>query len=109
MRSVTGTISPHANGGSCTEWPDTLSKAVAGIKNVDTIIGGHQPRATWKDLEEYQRFTKDLIAMVKEQMDKGKTADAAVAEINYSAKYPKYKTNWLKQAVAALYEELKKN
>ena len=39
----------RSNGGSGVEWPRTLAKLLGGVKNVDTVIGGHQPVATWKD------------------------------------------------------------
>ena len=49
------------NGGSAVEYGKTLAKAAAGIKNVDTIIGGHTEHPmTFADLKEYadvqQRF-----------------------------------------------------
>ena len=46
------------NGGSLVEQPKTLAKAVAGVKNVDTIINGHIPVGTWNDLKEYAEFTR---------------------------------------------------
>jgi len=48
------------NGGSCVDFPRTLQKAIAGIQNVDTVIPGHSPMQTPKDLQEYQRFTADI-------------------------------------------------
>jgi glyoxylase-like metal-dependent hydrolase (beta-lactamase superfamily II) len=37
-----------ANGGSVIDQPKTLAKAVATVKNVDTIINGHIPVSTWR-------------------------------------------------------------
>jgi cyclase len=48
------------NGGSGLAYPDTLTKAAAGLKNIDTIIPGHGPLMTMKDLEEYARFCRDF-------------------------------------------------
>src|SRR5262249_2226390 len=65
----------RANGGSCVEFPKTLAKAVAAIKDVDTVIPGHSPVTTPKDFEEYQRFNADLVASVQGAMKAGKSVD----------------------------------
>jgi len=52
----------RSNGGSCVSLPKTLSRAIANIKNVDTVIPGHSPMMAPKDLQEFQRFTADLLA-----------------------------------------------
>jgi glyoxylase-like metal-dependent hydrolase (beta-lactamase superfamily II) len=44
------------NGGSGIEYPKTIGKAIAAIKDVDTVIPGHSPVTTPKDLQEYQRY-----------------------------------------------------
>jgi glyoxylase-like metal-dependent hydrolase (beta-lactamase superfamily II) len=96
------------NGGSCLALPGTLSKALATIKNVDSVIGGHQPVQTWKDLQEYQRYNQDLVAAAREAMKSGKSADEAATAIDLTAKYPGYKSERVKAAVTVIYEELKK-
>src|SRR5206468_8474792 len=48
------------NGGSGLEYPDTLAKALAAVKNVDTIVPGHGAPLTIRDLQEYERFTRDF-------------------------------------------------
>src|SRR5207247_35936 len=48
------------NGGSGLLIGDTLAKAAAGIKNVDSIITGHSTVMTWSDLREYAQFNKDI-------------------------------------------------
>ena len=50
------------NGGSVVEQPKTLAKAIATVKNVDTIINGHIPVSTWDDLKEYADFTKEFAS-----------------------------------------------
>ena len=97
-----------SNGGSAVEFPKTLSKVLAGIKGVDTVIPGHNPVTTIKDLEEYQRFNADLLAATQAAMKAGKSADDAVASINLTDKYKGYKSERLKPAVQAIYNELKK-
>jgi cyclase len=96
----------RGNGGSGVAFPATLAKAVAGIKNVDTVIGGHQPPATWKDFEEYQRFNQDVLNAAREAMKAGKSVDAAAASIKVAEKYTGYETQRFKAALAAIYGEL---
>ena len=95
------------NGGSCVEMPRTLQKAIAGIKDVDTIIPGHSPMQTPKDLQEYQRFTADLLSHSVDEMKSGKTVEDAAASFKVD-KYPGYKNERVKVAVQAVYDELKK-
>jgi cyclase len=51
-------------GGSGLAYPDTLAKAAAAIKNIDTIIPSHGPLLTMKDLDEHIQFTRDFRAAV---------------------------------------------
>jgi glyoxylase-like metal-dependent hydrolase (beta-lactamase superfamily II) len=48
------------NGGSGLAFPDTLARAAAAAKNVDTIIPGHGPLMTMKEIEEYAQFNRDF-------------------------------------------------
>jgi cyclase len=98
----------RTNGGSGVEWPKTLAKVIGGVKNVDTVIGGHQPVAAWKDLQAYQRYTTDLLAAVGNAMKAGKSVDDATASINLATKYPGFESTRLKAAVQAIYDELGK-
>lgn len=96
----------RGNGGSGVALPATLAKAVAGIKNVDTVIGGHLPPTTWRDFEEYQRFNQDVLNAAREAMKAGKNVDDAVASINFADKYKGYEARRLKAALTAIYDEL---
>ena len=78
------------NGGSVVEQPKTLAKAIATVKNVDTIINGHIPVSTWADLKEYAAFTKDFVAFAEREMKAGKTVDQAAAEYTVAPKYKGY-------------------
>jgi glyoxylase-like metal-dependent hydrolase (beta-lactamase superfamily II) len=95
------------NGGSCVEMPRTLQKVIAGIKDVDTVIPGHSPMQTPKDLQEYQKFTADLLSHSIDEMKSGKTVEDAAASFKVD-KYPGYKNERVKGAVQAVYDELKK-
>jgi cyclase len=96
-----------ANGGSGVEMPKTLDRLIKGVKNVDTIIGGHLPNQQWKDLEEYQRFNAELLASVQAAKKAGKTLDEAAASIDLTKKYAGYESTRTKAAIEALYKELK--
>ena len=96
----------RANGGSGVQYPQTLAKAVAAIKNVDTVVPGHSPLMKWSDLQEYQRYTADLLSAAEAAHKAGKSADAAAASIKLEDKYKGYKSERVKQAVADIYDEL---
>jgi len=97
----------RANGGSGVAYPQTLSKAIATIKNVDTVVPGHSPLAKWADLQEYQRYTADLLNEVQTARRAGKNADTAAASIKLADKYKGYTSEGVKLAVEAIYDELK--
>ncbi len=96
----------RSNGGSGREWPRTLSKVLANVKDVDTVIGGHQPVAQWKDLQTFQQFTADLWTQTEAAHKAGKSVDDAAAATGWMSKYPGYETTRMKAAVQAIYDEL---
>ena len=98
----------RSNGGSGVEHPKTMAKLLAAVKDVDTVIPGHSPLMTLKDVQEYQRFTAELLTVTQAAMKAGKSADDAAAGIDLTMKYPGYKNERTKAAVAAIYDELKK-
>jgi len=102
-----GPLCDRNNGGSCVDFPRTLQRAIADIKNVDTVIPGHSPMQTPKDLQEYQRFTADMLAHATTAMKAGKSVDDAFASFKID-KYPGYKNERVKAAIQAVYDELKK-
>jgi cyclase len=78
------------NGGSVVEQPQTLAKAVAAVKNVDTIINGHIPVGTWNDLREYADFTKDFVDFARAAMKAGKTVEQAAGEYKVAPRFKGY-------------------
>jgi len=101
-------IIDRSNGGSGIEYPKTLGKAVAAIKDIDLVIPGHNPVTTPKDLQEYQRFMTEWVAAVQTAAKAGKSVDEAMTSINLTAKYPGYTSENYKNAIAAVYAELGK-
>lgn len=103
------------NGGSVIEHPRTLAKAVSAIKNVDTVIGGHIPVATWKDLKEYADFSRDFVNWARKQMKSGKTVDQAASEYVVPARFKGYNVTVNEQFASVktnlqkAYDELKRS
>jgi cyclase len=95
------------NGGSGVEHPKSIAKLVGAVKNIDIVIPGHSPVTTWKDLQEYGRYTADLLAQAQAAMKAGKSAEEAGKSIDLTAKYPGYKNERVAAAVTAIYAELK--
>jgi glyoxylase-like metal-dependent hydrolase (beta-lactamase superfamily II) len=95
------------NGGSGLEYAQTVGKAVATVKDVDTLIVGHSPLRKPAELQEYQRFMTDFVAAVRDANKAGKSVDEAAASINLNSKYPGYKNERYKAAIQAVYDELK--
>src|SRR3954463_14012833 len=102
-----GPLCDRNNGGSCIAFPQTLSKVISTIKDVDTVIPGHSPMQTPKDLQEFQRFVADLSTHAQTSMKAGKSVDEAFASFTVD-KYPGYKNERVKGSMQAVYDELKK-
>jgi cyclase len=81
------------NGGSVVEQPKTLARLVASVKNVDTIINGHIPVGTWKDLQEFVGFTADFVAYAEQSLKAGKSVEQAAKEYKVDPKYKGYKAS----------------
>jgi glyoxylase-like metal-dependent hydrolase (beta-lactamase superfamily II) len=102
------------NGGSAVAHAQTLGKTVATIKNVDTIITGHTPLATWNELKEYADFSREFVAWAQEEMKAGKTVEQAAGEYKVPEKYKGYvaavnpQFGGAKANLQAVYDELKK-
>lgn len=102
------------NGGSAIAYPQTLAKAAAGIKNVDTVIPGHRPTTSWDEFKEFAAFTQDFVNFARASMKAKKTVQQAAAEYKVAEKYKGYVVTIYPQLVSAesllqiTYDELKK-
>ena len=73
------------NGGSGVEYPNTIAKAVASLKNIDTSITGHNPTTfTMADLKTYGDFTREFVQTVQA----AKKADRTIDDVVNSWKVP---------------------
>jgi glyoxylase-like metal-dependent hydrolase (beta-lactamase superfamily II) len=112
------------NGGSATLFPQTIAKAIAGIKDVDTVITGHStttigsgpgvsftrstPVMKWADLQEYGDFLRDFVAAADAARKAGKTVDEAVSGLKLPDRYKDYNMAQAKADVQRVYDESKK-
>ena len=105
----------YMNGGSGVAYPQTLSKAAAGLKDVDTFITGHSDKTmTMADLKEYADFNKDFLSWVQNEMKAGKSPEQAATEYKVPDKYKGYSGDLppffggMKGYIQGIYGELKK-
>ena len=96
----------RSNGGSGVEFPETLQKLIDNVDGFDTVIPGHIPVTTPDSLQEYQRFTADLLTAVRQAIADGQTAEQAAASIDLTGQYEGYRTERMAAAIQAIYEEL---
>jgi cyclase len=96
------------NGGSGVEYPATLEKALAGLKNVDTVIPGHSAVTDWAALTEFTEFTRAFLTYVQGAVKSGKTAEQAIADMKLPEKFSGYDMSRAKDNVTKIYGELRK-
>ena len=94
------------NGGSGVAYPDTLSKAAAAIKNVDTVIPGHSAVTTWQAFVDYGEFNRLVLTSVQAAKKAGKTEEQAAAELTLPDKFKSYTMTRAKDNVAVIYKQL---
>ena len=94
------------NGGNGVTYPETIAKAVAGIKDVDTVIPGHSAVTTFAAFAEFGEFNKAFLTATQEAKKAGKTADQAAAELKLPEKFKDYAVARAKVNVEAIYADL---
>ena len=78
------------NGGSGVAYPETIRKATAAIKNVNTVITGHSTVMKWQDFVDYGEFNKLFLEHAKASLAAGKTAEQAMADFKMPEKFKDY-------------------
>lgn len=96
------------NGGSGVHMGDTLAKAAAEFKNLDSVITGHSTVMAPADLLEYSEFNKAFLAAVKAAKAAGRTPEQAAAELKLPEKFAAYAMGSAALNVTKIYEELGK-
>ena len=65
--------------GSAIEFGATLTKAVAGLDNIDTVIPGHNDDPlTWQDFTDYTGFYNDVLSKARAGKADGKSVEEVV-------------------------------
>jgi glyoxylase-like metal-dependent hydrolase (beta-lactamase superfamily II) len=75
-----------ATGGSVISLPDTLEKAVKGIRNVDLVIEGHGNVNSWQGFRAYTEFNRALLMVAKAALSRGHTPEQALADLEKNPK-----------------------
>ena len=96
------------NGGSGLAYPETLAKAAAGIKGVDTVIPGHSAVTTWQTFLDFGEFMKSFVGSVTASAKSGQTAEAAVTAFVPAEKFKSYNITRARANVDVIYKELGK-
>jgi glyoxylase-like metal-dependent hydrolase (beta-lactamase superfamily II) len=78
------------NGGSGVEIGNTLAKAHAGVKGVQSIITGHSTVLSMADLKEYADFNNEFSAFVQEGKKAGRSASQIAETWKMPEKYQGY-------------------
>ena len=82
------------SGGSAVDFGPTLEKAVATIKNVDTVVGGHTFKpATWTDFVTYAEFYNDFLRDAQAAKKKGTSVDEFVKAYKVADKYKGFRAD----------------
>jgi glyoxylase-like metal-dependent hydrolase (beta-lactamase superfamily II) len=96
------------NGGSGVDYPGTLAKAAAGIKNVDVVIPGHSAVTNWQGFLDYGEFMKSWVGSVEASAKAGKTPEQALADYTVPEQFKRYNMQRAKANIDVIYGELKK-
>jgi glyoxylase-like metal-dependent hydrolase (beta-lactamase superfamily II) len=78
------------NGGSGLTYGETIGKAAAGIRNVDTVIPGHSTVMKWQDFVDFGEFNRLYLAHARESLRANKTPEQAMADFKLPDKFKDY-------------------
>jgi glyoxylase-like metal-dependent hydrolase (beta-lactamase superfamily II) len=78
------------NGGSGIAYGETIGKAAATIKNVDTVIPGHSTLMKWQDFVDYGEFNRLFLEHARASLRANKTPEQAMADLKLPDKFKGY-------------------
>jgi len=80
------------NGGSGIAYGESIGKAAAGIKNVETVITGHNTTTLmkWQDFVDYGEFNRLFLEHARASLKAGKTAEQAMMDLKLPDKFKDY-------------------
>src|SRR5665213_3054479 len=99
------------DGGSILGHLHTLQRALATIRNVDTVITGHATSLmSWKDFEEFVQMNHDFVSAAQDGLKARRKSDDVATEIakTLAVRYPGYAidVSKAKENVALVYDEI---
>ncbi len=97
----------NSNGGSALEFGRTLTRAIDGVPDVDTIINGHWTSLlTWNDLIDYRGFYTDLVDQAKRGIVDGRTAEDVIKTYATPERYSDHRASpgYVERIVNYVYE-----
>jgi glyoxylase-like metal-dependent hydrolase (beta-lactamase superfamily II) len=95
-----------SNGGSGVAYPDTMAKAIAGVKGVETVIPGHSAVTDWQHFVDFGEFHRVVVGSVRAAKKAGKTPEQAAAELALPDKFKGYTMTRAQDNVATIYKQL---
>lgn len=105
-------IDVQNSGGSAVQFASTQAKALATVKNVDTIIPGHlNDNMTWDDFKEGVAFYQDFLASVDRAIKEGKTAEQTFASWTVPDRFKHFQVDptRVKPNIEAIFAERKQS
>jgi glyoxylase-like metal-dependent hydrolase (beta-lactamase superfamily II) len=81
------------NGGSPVALPDTLDQVIRTVKDVDMVIPGHMPVASWADFVEFGEFNRRLLTAARAGKAAGRTVDQTLSDLTLPARFAPYLAN----------------
>jgi cyclase len=96
------------NGGDGVAYPETLTRALALTRDVDTLITSHGGLAKPKDLEVHRDFMRDFLESARQAKKAGRTAAEAARAWRVPARYVGYKADrsWVSGGTEWIYRQL---
>ena len=80
-------------GASATSMPATLERGIAALADgVDTVITGHGPVMTMRDLREFAAFNRDFLEAVQAAKRAGRSVDEITAAWKLPTRWGHYAT-----------------
>ena len=78
------------SGGSILAFPRTLARAVAELKNVDTVIPGHSPATTWADVKENVQLLDEFVKAAQDANKAGRSVEEFAKAYKIPARFKGY-------------------
>lgn len=79
-----------SSGGSILAFPRTLARAVAELKNVDTVIPGHSPATTWADVTENVQILDEFVKAAQDAIKAGRSVEDFAKSYKIPARFKGY-------------------